>query len=337
MDPSSVPDVDPVTHGGTADHSLVDFSLGSNPDRPPGLAGVYESSFSSSRRYSLDDYSEFRVAAADYVGCNPDEVVPAAGVIEALRLALGVTVSPGDTVAIPAPCCGEYAREIRLQGGEPVHVPYDRIFEEVDPAEHAVVILSHPSNPMGSAYPTQDLRVFIDACRRAGTPLVVDESFLGFTRLPSTAGLDGVITLHSVTNVFGVPSLRAGFAAATGEVCEKLKRARCTWVLSSPAVEAATYCLKQDSFLESTRDRIERERPRMVAELESFGYDVSPADSSLILFRADDVDRVLDETRKRGFAVRDARYYQGLDSHVRINVRRPHENDALLDALAEAI
>ncbi|KTG31004.1 pyridoxal phosphate-dependent aminotransferase [Haloferax profundi] len=337
MDPGSVPDVDPVTHGGTADHTLVDFSLGSNPERPPGLASIYESAFSTSRRYSLDDYSEFRVAAAEYVGCDPDQIVPSAGVIEGLRLAIGVTVSPGDTVAIPAPCCGEYAREIRLQGGEPVHVPHDRILDDVDPDEHAAVILSHPSNPMGSAYPTPDLRSFVDECQSVDTPLLVDESFLGFTRLPSTAGLDGVITLHSVTNVFGVPSLRAGFAAATGELRDKLTRARCTWVLSAPAVEAATYCLKQEAFLEETRDRIARERPRMVAELEALGYDVYPADSSLVLFRADDVDRVLEETRRRGYAVRDARYYRGLDSHVRVNVRRPHENDGLLDALAEAV
>ncbi|KAB1197179.1 MULTISPECIES: histidinol-phosphate transaminase [Haloferax] len=337
MDPGSVPNVDPVTHGGTADHSLVDFSLGSNPERPPGLASIYESAFSTSRRYSLDDYSEFRVAAADYVGCNPAHVVPAAGVIEALRLALGVTVSPGDSVVIPKPCCGEYAREVRLQGGKPVHVRYDRIFEEVDPDEHTAVILSHPSNPVGTAYSTDQLRRFVEQCRRADTPLIVDESFLGFTRLPSTAGLDGVITLHSVTNVFGVPSLRAGSAAATGHLREALTRARCTWVLSLPAVEAATYCLKQHDFLEETRDRIQRERERMVDELDSFGYDVYPADSSLILFRTDDVDTVLHETRTRGFAVRDARYYNGLDSHVRINVRRPHENDALLDALAEAV
>ncbi|POG53741.1 pyridoxal phosphate-dependent aminotransferase [Haloferax marisrubri] len=337
MDPGSVSDVDHVTHGGTADHSLVDFSTGSNPERPSGLAGVYESALSTSRRYSLDDYSGFRVAAAEFVGCNPDEVVPAAGVIEAMRLAVGVTVSPGDSVALPAPCCGEYAREIRLQGGEPVHVPHDRLLETVDPAEHATVILSYPANPLGTAYPRDELRAFIDDCRRADTPVIVDESYLGFTRLPSTAGLDGVIALHSVTNVFGVPSLRAGFAAATGDLGDRLSRARCTWVLSAPAVEVATFCLKQDDFLEATRDRVERERPRIIAGLDRLGYDPHPADSTLVLFRAADVDRVLHETRRRGFAVRDARDYQRLDSHVRINVRRPDENDRLLDALAEAV
>ncbi|WP_396610584.1 aminotransferase class I/II-fold pyridoxal phosphate-dependent enzyme [Haloferax sp. S1W] len=337
MDSSSVSNVDPVTHGGTADYSLVDFSLGSNPERPSGLTSVYESALSTSRRYALDDYSEFRVAAADFVGCDPAHVVPAAGVLEGLRLAIGVTVSPGESVAIPEPCCGEYAREVRLQGGEPRHVPYDEMLDIVDPDEHAAVILSYPNNPTGEAYPSNELREFAEACRRANTPLLVDESYLGFTRLPSTAGLDGVITLRSVTNVFGVPSLRAGFAAATGELRNKLDRARCTWVLSAPAVDVATFCLQQTAFVAETRDRIETERPRVVDELRRLGYDPYPSDSSLVLFEAPDVDTVLHETRKRDLAVRDARYYRSLDSHVRISVRRPCENDRLLDALAEAI
>ncbi|ELZ91944.1 L-threonine-O-3-phosphate decarboxylase [Haloferax mucosum ATCC BAA-1512] len=335
MDPASVPDVDPVSRGGAADHSVVDFSLGSNPEHPSGLAGVYESVLSTSRRYSLDDHSEFRVAAAEYVGCKPDEVVPAAGAIEALRLALGVTVSPGDTVATPEPCCGEYGREIELQGGTQVRAPRDEFLRTVDPEDHATVILGHPSHPTGEAYPTDELRAFLTECQWADTPVIVDESFLGFTRLPSTAGLDGVITLRSVTNVFGVPSLRAGFAAATGELYDKLSRARCTWVLSSPAVEVATYCLKQDEFLEATRDRTERERSRVTAELEVLGYETHSSDGPFVLFRADDVDSVLRETRRRGFALRDARCYRTFDSHVRMTLRRPHENDDLLDVLAE--
>ncbi|MFC7204524.1 aminotransferase class I/II-fold pyridoxal phosphate-dependent enzyme [Haloferax namakaokahaiae] len=336
MDSGSIPDVDHVSHGGTADHTLIDFSLGSNPERPAGLASVYESALSTSRRYALDDYAAFRVEAAAYVGCEPQHIVPAAGVVEAIRLALGVTVSPGDTVAIPAPCCGEYAREIRLQGGIPVEISHESMLADTDPQEHAAIILSNPGNPTGAAYPTEELRSFVCECQYAETPLLVDESYLGFTDLPSVAGLDGVIALHSVTNVFGVPALRAGFAAATGELGDRLDRARCTWVLSAPAVEVATYCLKQTDFLAETRDRVKAERQKVTSALRELGYDPYPADSSLVLFRAPDVDYTLEVARSHGFALRDARFYEGLDSHIRMNVRRPHENDQLLDALAEA-
>ena len=39
--------------------------------------------------------------------------------------------------------------------------------------------------------------------------------------------------------------------------------------------------------------------------------------------------------RPDGIAVRDARTFSGLDSHVRVAVRRPHENDRLLDSLLD--
>ena len=54
-----------------------------------------------------------------------------------------------------------------------------------------------------------------------------------------------------------------------------------------------------------------------------------PADAT------DPVDRVLERARDRGVAVRDARTFAGLDSHIRVAVRRPHGNDLLLDALRD--
>jgi threonine-phosphate decarboxylase len=44
------------------------------------------------------------------------------------------------------------------------------------------------------------------------------------------------------------------------------------------------------------------------------------------------VDALLEETRRRGMAIRDARTFSGLDSHVRVSVRRPEDNDRLLAA-----
>jgi histidinol-phosphate/aromatic aminotransferase/cobyric acid decarboxylase-like protein len=39
------------------------------------------------------------------------------------------------------------------------------------------------------------------------------------------------------------------------------------------------------------------------------------------------------QARDRGVAIRDATTFRGLDSHVRVAVRRPAENDRLLAAL----
>jgi len=45
------------------------------------------------------------------------------------------------------------------------------------------------------------------------------------------------------------------------------------------------------------------------------------------------VEQAVADARDRGVAIRDATTFRGLDSHVRVAVRRPAENDRLLAAL----
>ena len=333
MDPRSVLDVEQVPHGGTGDPSLLDFSGGINPEVPGGLAPSYESSLSASRPFPLDDHAEFRTAAASHLDCEPRSVVPVAGYVAGVRLALGVTVAAGDSVLVPAPACGEYTREARLQGASVTRAPVVDLLER-DPAPHAAVVLASPGSPTGYAYDEAALRAYAERCRDADTVLLVDETFLGFTDRPSLAGEPGVVVVQSLTNLFGLPGLRAGVAAAVGDLRERLERARCTWTLSVPAVAVATECLGNREFLERTRERIREERARLVDRLSDLGFDVHPGDGPLVLFETTRPVAVLKErTREHGIAVRDATTYRELDSHVRVTVRLPEENDRLLRAL----
>jgi histidinol-phosphate/aromatic aminotransferase/cobyric acid decarboxylase-like protein len=332
VNPGAAGDVDRVPHGGVDDPSLLAFDVGTNPRKPSGAAGVYSSAFAVATSFPMGDYSAFRTAAADYLGCAPRSVVPVAGGVDGLRLALGVSVRPGTSVLVPVPACGEFAREIRLQGAEPCFVPHREVLA-TDPAPHAAVVVANPNNPLGEAYDDGDLRRYAGRCREVGTTLVVDESSLGVTGRPSLAGDPGVVAIRSLTTVFGLPGLRAGVAVATGGLRDRLDGARATRTLTAPAVEVATYCLGEREFLRDTRDRVASERERLSAGIAAAGFDVHPSDSHLLTFRAPDVDAVRDAARARGIAVRDARTYRGLDSHVRVTVRLPDENDRLLEAL----
>jgi L-threonine-O-3-phosphate decarboxylase len=335
MHPETVGDVDRAVHGGSDDPSVVDFSANTNPERPPGVARVYEAALGAARRYPSDRYSRFRRAAGEYLGVAPDRVVPTAGGLEALRLAFAVGVEPGDTALVPAPGFAEYEREIRLQGGEPVHVPDDAL-TETDPADHAVAVVCNPNNPTGLAYGAADLRRFAERCRAADTVLVVDEAYLDFGETATMAGEPGVVAVRSLTKLFGLPGLRIGFAVATGPLYDLLERARPAWGLSTPAAQVGCYCLDQEAFVERTRERVVTERERMAAALEG-RFDVHPSEANFLLLDAGDrdVDGVIDRAREAGLVVRDARTFRGLDSHVRVSVRRPAENDRLLAVLAD--
>ena len=349
MDPDAVADAARVPHGGSDDPDLMDFSANTNPERPAGVADAYEAALADATRYA-DEFPEFRAAAADYVGCEPGAVVPTAGGVAALRLAFGVTVAPGNRVALPEPGFGEYAREVRLQGGEPVGIDHRRLLD-VDPSAYAAVVVCTPNNPTGYLPDPDALGTFRAACRDAGTPLIVDEAFLDFTDAPSLAGEPGTVVARSLTKMFGLPGIRAGFAVGSGALGDRLRTERPTWSLSVPAAAVGTHCLRATAFVERTRERVAAERARMRAAL-SDAYDVAPSDAPFLLVDVGDegvgddslsdaearsgddaVDAVIRRAREHGVAVRDARTFAGLDSHIRVAVRRPHENDLLLDAL----
>jgi L-threonine-O-3-phosphate decarboxylase len=333
VDPDSIPDVGRVPHGGADDPSLLDFSANTNPERPDGVSEVYGDALDAARRYPDDDYPAFRAAAAAYVGCQPAQIVPTAGGLRAIRLALGVTLAPGDTALLPAPSFGEYAREVRLRGGEPTFVAHDAVLD-ADPTGHAVAVVCHPNNPTGTGYDHDALRAFADRCRAAGTTLLVDEAFLDFTDRPSLAGTPGVVVARSLTKVFGLPGLRVGFAVATGDRRDRLATARPAWGLSTPGAAVGAHCLGCQEFVERTRERVRTERERLRAALADC-FDVFPSVANFLLFDVGDrsVDAVVRRARERGVVVRDATTFRDLDSHVRVAVRRPAANDRLLAAL----
>ena len=308
-------------HGSSDDPDVLDFSANCNPRVPDGTERVYREAFDAARTYPREPPDDYRRAAAAYVDCDPADVVPTPGGLAAIRLTIDLAVDPGDAVAVPAPSFGEYAREVRLQGGEPSFVPQARILD-VDPADHALVVVCTPNNPTGNAYPDADLRALAARCRDAGTPLLVDEAFVGFTDRPSLAGEEGVIVARSLTKLFGLPGIRAGFAVATGAWGAALANARRPWNLGAPALATGAYCMRQSGFVRETRDRVAAERERLAAALSAAGER--------------DVDAVLAHAAERGVAIRDAPTFRGLDGHVRVAVRLPAENDRLLEVLRDA-
>ncbi|WP_336326859.1 threonine-phosphate decarboxylase CobD [Halovenus sp. HT40] len=322
-------------HGSSDRSDVLDFSANTNPRVPPGTERVYREAFPEIQSYPAEPPERYCEAAAKYIGCDPDSVVPTPGGLAAIRRTIELAVSPGDSVLVPAPSFGEYAREVRLQGGEPVFLDEDKMLD-ADPAEHALVIVCNPNNPTGRLYDRDELAGFAADCRAAGTTLLVDEAFLGFTEQPSLAGTDGVVVARALTKLFGMPGIRTGFAIGTGRFSEALRATRRTWNLSAPALAVGTHCLTQSAFVAETRARVDRERERLREAL-SGEFDVAPSAAPFLLLDVGDrsVDDVLNTASEHGVILRDARTFRGLDNHVRVAVRLPEENDRLLEVLGD--
>jgi histidinol-phosphate/aromatic aminotransferase/cobyric acid decarboxylase-like protein len=324
-----------VAHGSSDDTEMLDFSANTNPATPEGVAEVYREALDLSRRYPAEPPNRYCGAAAEYVDCAPEQVIPMPGGLAAIRRTVALAVENADSVLVPFPSFGEYEREVRLQGGDPSFVPQGSILD-VDPSGHALVIVCNPNNPTGNACDVDALEAFAARCRTAGTPLLVDEAFLGFTDQPSLAGTDGVIVARSLTKLFGLPGIRAGFAVATGPFREGLASARRPWNVSEPALATGSYCMTRTDFVARTRERVRSERARMRRELAP-RFDIRPSEAPFLLLDVGDRDvgDLLEYASEQSITLRDATTFRGLDNHVRVAVRAPGENTRLLEALRD--
>jgi L-threonine-O-3-phosphate decarboxylase len=324
-----------VPHGSSDDPDVLDFSANINTRVPDGVRAAYEAALDEARSYPPDDYPDFRAAAADYVGCDPERVVPTPGGLAAIRLAIAVTVGPDDSALVPAPSFGEYAREVKLQGGEPTFVAHDDILD-ADPAPHALAVVCNPNNPTGEAYDADALRGFAERCRAADTTLLADEAFLGFTDEPSLAGEPGVVVARSLTKLFGFPGLRAGFAVAgdaTDGLYDLLAAARPAWSLGWPAARVGCVSMRDEAFVAATRERVVSERAYLRARL-SDRFRVRESDAPFLLVDVGhDPTPLVERAREQGVVVRDATTFRGLNSHVRVAVKERAANDRLLAVL----
>jgi L-threonine-O-3-phosphate decarboxylase len=335
VDPDSVDAVGRVPHGSSDEPDVLDLSANINPRTPEGSREVYAAAFEDARSYPDDGYPDFRAAAAEYVGCDPGSVVPTAGGLSAIRLAIGVTVSPGDSVLVPRPSFGEYGREVELAGGRPEFVPYGELLER-DPDGYSMAIVCTPNNPTGECPSPADLRAFADRCAAVGTTLLADEAFLGFTDRASLAGREGVVAARSLTKLFGLPGLRAGFAVAEGDALDRLRTVRPAWSLGGPAAAVGAHAMRDEAFVAETRRRTVRERARLREGLEARGFDVTPSSAPFVLCDVgEEPTELLAAARERGVVLRDATTFRGLDRHVRIAVRDREATDRLLSVLGE--
>jgi len=163
MDPDAVRDAARVPHGGSDDPDVLDFSANVNPRIPDGVCEVYSAALDDAARYPNDAYPDYRAAAAGYVDCDAERVVPTPGGLAGIRLAVETCVEPGDSVLVPYPSFGEYAREVELRAPTGVR-PHDELLD---------------ADPRATRWPSSAIRTIRPATPPTQTPSVSSPRAVG--------------------------------------------------------------------------------------------------------------------------------------------------------------
>ncbi len=361
-------DITPCIHGGRIAESgcegVLDFSANLNPMGAPEVGTAAKSDERIEEeigRYPDNRYLRLRGVFADFVEryiypsspkyskkITAENIIPANGSSEMIRLFAETVVRRGDRVIIPAPTFDEYAFQCQLFGATVQYCDYSQILEltSTELSDASAVFLCNPNNPTGNLISRSEVMEFANRCFDHETFLFVDEAFIELADpaqsiAHAVLNSDFVLVLRSLTKVFAVPGLRIGFGIASRELAELLNRVRLVWNVGAPAeitgMRLMDASMKSD-YLERSIDLISKEREYLTKGLIDRGFTPLKSNINFILVDITDVGmdshELTQELLGHGILVRDCASFKNLGAgYVRVAVRTREENHKLLRAV----
>lgn len=190
----------------------------------------YVSVFADGNRFAID-------AVAKRYGLAADQIIATTGATGALALVLKALVDKGDHVLVERPGfdilarlaaeAGAWVEDLPRSG--PAHgIDLDDLRRRLTSRTRAVLI-TNLHNPSGAWLPPAEIAAIAAVVASVGAVLVVDEVYADFAAAegaPPAATLGpNIVTVSSLTKVFGLFALKFGWLAADAGLVARLRRA----------------------------------------------------------------------------------------------------------------
>lgn len=332
---------DPLRHHGDVDAvpGLVDHAVNVRGEHPPGwLRQRLVDALDHIGRYpSAADDLAARAAVGARHGRGADEVLVLNGSAEGFALLPHLRPRKA---AVVHPAFTEPEAALR-DAGIPVHRvlldPADgfTLHPGAIPYDADLVVIGNPTNPTSALHPAETIR----ALSAPGRTVLVDEAFMdAVPGEPESLARDrSVLVFRSLTKMWALPGLRAGYALGHPDTLRALARHRPQWPVGTLALAAVVACSEAPAVAEAAvaAAQYADHREHLAARLAEHGVKVhGPAHAPFLLIEVPDGERVRAGLRRRGVAVRRGDTFPGLGpDHLRVAVRAPEQCGPLLDAL----
>ena len=289
--------------------------------------------------HALREYAQVPQGMALVLGNGSDELISLLSV---------ACAQPGAVALAPLPGFVMYEAFARQVGMGFVGVPLTADFELNTPAmldairEHrpALTYIAYPNNPTANLWRSEAIDQIVQAVADNGQGLVViDEAYQPFASQSFLARLTAHphVLLMRTLSKFGLAGVRLGYMMGRVDLIEQVEKVRPPYNISVLNVEAALFALEHADEFARQAEVIKSERERLMAALAGMpGAKAYPSQANMILVRVNDAAAVFQALKARGILIKNvAGLHRLLANCVRLTVGLPHENDAMIAALAE--
>lgn len=294
---------------------------------------------------------------AAYHGIAPECITLGNGSNDLLEFLSRIYAGPGRAVMFSDYAFAVYPLAAQAQNAERVVVP-------AYPADHpmpyghdldafartlrqrpevSLVFIANPNNPTGTWNTPQEILTFLEQVP-PHVIVALDEAYWDYQdpalRTDARPWLDrfpNLVVTRTFSKIYGIASLRAGYALSHPTVADLLNRVRQPFNNNSFALVAAEAALDDQDFVRTSIALNSTERRRLDAELKRRGLTVLPSQANFVTVGfGRDARPIHQGLLERGVIVRPMGSY-GLPEFLRVTVGSAVQNDRFLRALDEAI
>lgn len=327
---------------GLSEADVVRFDHNTSPFPTSWAATEVPAIASGLNEYPAASYADLRIAAADYLGVSPDNVVPGAGVDEIILMIARAYLGQSRRACAPVPTYPLYEIASLQTGAEFIPVPFDppgftfpvrQLGEAAETSD--ITWLCVPNNPTGIRYPDD---MIAQVANEARGLVVIDAAYAEFAGdhwAPWIERFDNIIVTQTMSKAFGLAGARVGFAISTPAVIDRLDGIRPPGSISTISARLGEAALRTPQRVERHVARLLRQRTWLEDALGELGIAIVPGSKANFIMCefGPQAHALADDLMTEGLVVRKFPADGPLSHFLRFTVRSREQNDRLISAL----
>ncbi len=229
--------------------------------------------------------------------CKPEQVIITPGAKQAIYEGMEAVLNPGDEVILLTPAWVSYEPCIQMAGGKVIrHQISKKTFQLDDSllkrinAKTKMIAINSPSNPTGTVFDKNSLKLIADLCTDYDLYAMSDEIYEKLVYGKEHISLASIgdmavrtITINGFSKAYAMTGWRLGYAVGPKEIIAEMSKVQQHSVSQATtfAMWGAVAALKgNQSCVEQMRHEFDKRRKYVMGDQKAMGYEMAPAEGA---------------------------------------------------------
>ena len=328
--------------------TFVKLSSNENPIGTSPKAAAALRAMGDLQIYVDDDHHELRRRLAEPYDLGVEHVMVGHGSNDVVRTLFSAFLAAGNEVVMADPTFSLFPKDAILFGALPVRVPLrdgvhdlDAMLAAVTPKTKIVVVVD-PNNPTSTRIERDAFDRFARAVP-ANVILVLDQAYREYMPPDSVEGTDYVrsrpatIVLRTHSKLYGLASLRFGYALGDSELIAYAQRVRLPFNVSRPAAVAALAALDDHEFVRRSLETNAQGKAYLYPAFAKLGLHAYPSSANFVAVALPGTaSEAYEAMLQRGIVTRSGDAL-GMPGRLRITIGTPEQNALVVEALGSLV